>query len=101
LLNSSYALEKELPKLLARALRKELTIMCLYVKPSLADQYVFKVPFGEGTQNVVLTAFQGLNGPLRPLSAITNKGKRDVALEQAGRKLVATLQSLSAPHIKR
>jgi len=101
LLNASYALEKELPKLLSRALRKELTIMCLYVKPSLADQYVFKVPVGKASQEVALTAFQGLNSPLKPLSTIINRHKREAALEQAGRNMVATLKTLKRPKKRR
>ena len=97
LLNSTYAMEKEMPPLLARAEVRDLLLLCLYVRPSLADEYRFTIEIGDQTLQRSLTHWQGLNPFDKPLSAILPKARRDQALVLAARRLLATLKRTYQP----
>lgn len=99
LLNSKVAMKQEMPRFLERAAQREIEILCLYARPCLIDEYVFHVRSNGVTQPVLLTKYQGLNSPTKPLESIVHRSKRKEALVLAARRLVATVKQRARPQM--
>jgi hypothetical protein len=100
LLNSTYAMEREMPNFLARAEAGAFEVFCLYVKPCLVDEYIFKVNVKDGQRNITLAKYTWLNPPHTPIDSIFHRRRRVDAMVTASRKLVACLKKIQRPHLQ-
>ncbi len=92
LMNSSYAMTKELPQFLEAARKRSLDIFCLYARECLIDEITFTININGVDEQVKLTDYQGLNSPNTPLDSFHFKRRQKHELIQAARKMLATLK---------
>ena len=97
LMNSSYAMTREIPQFLEAARKRSLEIFCLYARECLIDEIAFTINVNGVDEQVKLTDYQGLNSPNAPLDSFHFKKKQKQELVQAARKMLASLKTRLAP----
>ena len=70
-LASDFIVEKELPRILEREAQGQLTILPVFLSPSLVEDVGFADPRTAGRTKVVLSKFQGYGHPEKPLSKLS------------------------------
>jgi hypothetical protein len=70
-LASDFIIEKELPRILEREAKGQLTILPVFLSPSLVGDVGFSDPRTSGRTKVFLTKFQGYGLPEKPLSKLS------------------------------
>ncbi len=68
-------------------------ILCLYLEPSMVARVPFPYPDPVTGQrkSVLLTGFQGLNDPDRPITSLAGKARRDAAMLRAAERIMSVL----------
>lgn len=67
-LNSKFITEEEVPRILAREAAGKMTIIPVFLSPSLVEEVEFPDPHTSGQGKLLLTKFQGYGKPNQPLS---------------------------------
>lgn len=98
LMNSSYAMTKELPLFLEAARERRVDIFCLYARECLIDEITFTINVNGVDEHVKLTDYQGLNSPNAPLDSFHFKKRQKRELIQAARKMLASLRPRLGPN---
>jgi hypothetical protein len=70
-LAADFVVEKELPRILEREAGGQLTILPVFLSPSLVGDVGFADPRTSGRTKIFLTRFQGYGLPDKPLSKLT------------------------------
>lgn len=89
-LDSSFITKQEVPRLLEREAAGHLTVIPVFLSPSLAGEIGFDDPRSGGQRKLFLTKFQGCGSPDKPLSDL-EWSKR----ERIYRDLARQIQSLA------
>jgi hypothetical protein len=90
---SDYIRDKEVPHVLAARARGEVDVASLYIDHANAVDLTFNVLGADGfPTSVSLTAYQGLNSPIKPLIDLRSKD-RNKALAVAVKEVVAMAKS--------
>jgi hypothetical protein len=89
-LDSSFIIQKEVPRLLEREAAGHLRMIPVFLSPSLVDQIGFADPRRGGREKLLLTKFQGYGTPDQPLSSLGWSDK-----ERIYSNLVRQIQSLT------
>lgn len=95
-LSSPALVERRVPAILQAMRRRELLVLCLYLRASVVDQATYPCPVLSPAQppQLRLTDLTGLNSPHQPIASLAN-AQQDVALAAAVNQLRTLL--LGAP----
>jgi TIR domain-containing protein len=89
-LNSPFITEEELPRILEREAAGRMTVLPVFLSPSLVEDMGFPDPRTGGRTKVLLTKFQGYGAPDKPLSDLEWSARERIYTDLARR-----LRSLS------
>jgi hypothetical protein len=88
-LSSQFIIQEELPRILAHEATGQMTVLPVFLSPSLVEDIGFPDPRTGGRGKILLTKFQGYGRPEKPLSELEWSARERIYAELARR-----LQSL-------
>jgi TIR domain len=94
-LDSSFIVKEEMPRILEREAAGRMTVLPVFLSPSLAGDVGFPDPRTGGRTKILLTKFQGCGTPAKPLSGV-GWSERERAYADLARRLLALTGTMPA-----